>query len=286
MRFHFRDSSGREAHGEAVDWMMAMVRAVDVLGASPSGFDCEQDGTGLVRVTDPRSGEWWHIVPVGDGADLEPAEVSRVSTEEVPRAYGDPGMPSRARRYRIARRLPLWSPDSAPRPPTDQRSGSQRPPNLAERLFELSMEIRAQPSLQQAAERALHLSMTLVPCEAGCVLRSCGDGLEFFVVQGGAGASLVGRTIPSGRGIAGAAYSAGVTVRVADVAADPRHLGEIDAETGFETRAMLCVPVRSEQAFHGAIELLNPKEPDFLPWHVDVVESLAAALSEEVERHA
>lgn len=288
MRFHIQDSNGREAHVEAADWMMAMVRAVDVFGASPSGFDCEQGVAGIVHVTDPRSGEWWRVAPVAADVELDTSEVARPPPPEPGlQAYGDPTMPSRSRRYRTARRLPLWSPQSAPRPlAADAGEPDGRPPNLAERLFELSMEIEAQPHVQGAAAHTLHLAMTLVPCEAGSVLRSGDSDFEFFVVQGGGGASLVGRRVPLGQGIVGAAYDAGVTIRVEDVAQDPRHLGEIDAETGFETRSILCVPIRSEEAFHGAIELLNPRGHAFRPWHVDVVESLAAALAEKVASSA
>ena len=179
----------------------------------------------------------------------------------------------------------MWSPDAASRPrPNGGTAGLvEPPPNLAERLFELSNEIRAQGDARAAAVRALQIALALVTCEAGSVLRGGADDeqLEFFAVQGGAGEALVGRKVPFHEGIAGACYDSGVSIRVDDVARDPRHLREIDRETGFVTRSVLCVPVRSEHGFHGVIELLNPRAP-FLPWHVDVVESLAAALAETV----
>jgi GAF domain-containing protein len=181
----------------------------------------------------------------------------------------------------------MWTPGAQRQAPAPTAGWGEPPPNLAERLLELTAEVRAEPDARAAAARALQVAVALVDCEAGSVLRTTSDddALEFFVVQGGAGEELAGRKVPFHEGIAGACYDSGVSVRVDDVALDPRHLREIDRDTGFVTRSVLCVPVRSEHGFHGVIELLNPRSRsggEFLSWHVDVVESLAAALAETV----
>lgn len=286
MRFRVEDKTGRILHLEAVDWMMAMVRATEAFGATPSGLDCEHRGNGVVRVSDPGTGDWWNVVPMSEGSEITPAPVRRQPTPMIAPSRTDAMVPPRARRYRTPVRKPLWSPDSAPRLATrPEPPEAEAPPlNLAERLFELARDIRAQPDARAAAGEALRIAMGLVPCEAGSVLRGGrdDDAFEFFVVHGGA-ESLVGRRLPFGAGIAGAAYDAGIAILVDDVSKDPRHLAEIDQETGFHTRSILCVPVRSDAGFHGVIELLNPtRGPSFAPWHVDVVESLAAALAETV----
>jgi hypothetical protein len=285
VRYRVEDASGRILHLESVDWMMAMVRATEAFGAVPTGLDCEHRGDGVVHVSDPGTGASWTITALPEGSDITPVPVGRMPTPLVAPPRREAMLPPRTRRYRTPVRKPLWSPESVPRQALANDAQDAPPPNLAERLEELARDIRSQPDGRSAAAEALRVVMVLVPCEAGSVLRGGrdDDAFEFLVVQGGAGDRLVGRRLPFGAGLAGAAYDAGVTILVDDVSTDPRHMAEIDRETGFQTRSILCVPVRSDAGFHGVIELLNPtRGSSFAPWHVDVAESLAAALAETV----
>jgi adenylate cyclase len=67
--------------------------------------------------------------------------------------------------------------------------------------------------------------------------------------------------IPLASGIAGAAAVSGEIVRVDDAYADPRFNKAVDAETGFRTRSMLCLPLqdRSGQVF-AVTQLLNRRD--------------------------
>ncbi len=255
-RFVVEDDQSRHVEIEASDWMMAMVRATQALGATPSGFNCEPRGGGVVFVTDPGSGGWWRVTPKEDVT------------------------------ARLGRRA-LWSPDGTSPPPSlagPTRHVPPPPPNLQERLFEASAAIARQPTAEDAAGHALSLALALVPCEAGSVFRVTPDGraFEFLVVEGGAGDTLLGRLLPVDQGIVGAAYQAEVSIRVEDASSDPRHMSEIDDQTGFSTKALVCAPAVSDAGFRGAIELLNPTD-GFAPWHIDVVTQLAQGLAGFVE---
>ncbi|MGL6222155.1 MAG: ATP-binding cassette domain-containing protein [Steroidobacteraceae bacterium] len=67
--------------------------------------------------------------------------------------------------------------------------------------------------------------------------------------------------IPLASGIAGAAAVSGEIVRVDDAYADSRFNQAVDAETGFRTRSMLCLPLqdRSGQVF-AVTQLLNRRD--------------------------
>ena len=67
--------------------------------------------------------------------------------------------------------------------------------------------------------------------------------------------------IPLASGIAGAAAVSGEIVRVDDAYADARFNQAVDAETGFRTRSMLCLPLqdRSGQVF-AVTQLLNRRD--------------------------
>jgi putative ABC transport system ATP-binding protein len=67
--------------------------------------------------------------------------------------------------------------------------------------------------------------------------------------------------IPIGSGIAGAAAASGRPVRVADAYQDPRFNRNVDLQTGFRTRSVLCLPLhdRSGNVF-AVTQLLNRRD--------------------------
>jgi putative ABC transport system ATP-binding protein len=67
--------------------------------------------------------------------------------------------------------------------------------------------------------------------------------------------------IPLASGIAGAAAVSGEVVRVDDAYADPRFNKTVDAETGFRTRSMLCLPLQDRAGRVFAVtQLLNRRD--------------------------
>jgi putative ABC transport system ATP-binding protein len=67
--------------------------------------------------------------------------------------------------------------------------------------------------------------------------------------------------IASDRGVAGYAARTGETVRVTDAYADPRFDPTMDRETGFTTRSILCVPLKSTRGEVFAVsQLLNRRD--------------------------
>lgn len=67
--------------------------------------------------------------------------------------------------------------------------------------------------------------------------------------------------LPMGKGIAGAVAQTGKTIRIDDAYADERFNPEVDKQTGFRTRSVLCIPLRNRagQVFAVA-QLLNRKD--------------------------
>ncbi len=68
-------------------------------------------------------------------------------------------------------------------------------------------------------------------------------------------------SFPLGTGIAGAVADTGETIRITDAYADSRFNPEIDRQTGFRTRSVLCVPLRDAAGEVFAVtQLLNRKD--------------------------
>ena len=67
--------------------------------------------------------------------------------------------------------------------------------------------------------------------------------------------------IPLGSGIAGTVAQSGQTIRIEDAYADPRFNQDIDRQTGFKTRSILCLPVKDQSGKVFAVaQLLNRKD--------------------------
>lgn len=111
-------------------------------------------------------------------------------------------------------------------------------------------------ALEQLNQRIFAEAATVFICDEKS------DELTFWATQGGENEYLEGKKMPGGRGIVGWVIENKVPVQVDDVEKDTRFFRDIDRETSFQTRNVLCVPlvVRGDQVI-GAIQILNSTSP-------------------------
>ncbi len=81
--------------------------------------------------------------------------------------------------------------------------------------------------------------------------------LVFSVPTGPKAERLTDIRIPSGKGIAGWVAKHEQHVLVANVREDPRFYQEIDRISGFETKSILCVPLKAKTRSIGVLEAIN-----------------------------
>jgi len=122
--------------------------------------------------------------------------------------------------------------------------------------------VRAADTPGRAAEAALDALMARINAESGSVLLHEADRerLWFAAIRGPMCDVLVGEYMPEDQGLAGVVLHSGTALRVRDAWHNPDHYQEIDSRSGYQTRAMIVVPVRSESLMYGVLELLNPTE--------------------------
>lgn len=83
-------------------------------------------------------------------------------------------------------------------------------------------------------------------------------GELYFEIATGEGAEALRQVrLKPGEGIAGWVTSHGEPLVVPNVAADPRFASRLDEISKFETRSVVCVPVRGREKILGVIELVN-----------------------------
>src|SRR6058998_3461690 len=83
------------------------------------------------------------------------------------------------------------------------------------------------------------------------------DELYFAIAVGTASETLKNLRLKVGEGIAGWVAKHGESLIVPDVYTDPRFAKRIDEMTKWQTRSMICVPLKSKHRVLAVIQLIN-----------------------------
>ncbi|MCD7736507.1 MAG: ATP-binding cassette domain-containing protein, partial [Lachnospiraceae bacterium] len=128
-------------------------------------------------------------------------------------------------------------------------------------VWEITRLLQEAESLEDALRTSLDEVVKAVGAEAGTVwvYNVTGDKRIYPSFWIG-GADLTGLSLAPGEGIAGAVVRDGKTTVVKDCQKDARWAGRFDAETGFVTRSMVCVPLVNKYEVIGCIQIINKKD--------------------------
>ena len=90
--------------------------------------------------------------------------------------------------------------------------------------------------------------------------------------------------VPTHRGIAGAVFTTGKIENIADPYADPRFNREVDLQTGFTTRSILCVPITNKAGARiGVTQALNKRGGAFTAKDESRLKAFAAQVAVSLE---
>jgi diguanylate cyclase (GGDEF)-like protein len=147
---------------------------------------------------------------------------------------------------------------------------NRRLENFLERhkaYYSYSGEIEIDRFLREILQKANEF----VPSEAGSILlddpmtKNSDDRLEnelvFIATFGAAGESRLGKRMNARLGIVGHVYATGVAYTTEDVLEDPFFYPTLDQTDEFQTKSLLCVPIRIESSVCGVLELVNRVGP-------------------------
>jgi sigma-B regulation protein RsbU (phosphoserine phosphatase) len=152
------------------------------------------------------------------------------------------------------------------------------------RCFALSRLVAESLDLGEVLERIMTTSRQALAAEAASLLLvddapGPGQGeLVFTVAQGPACLPLQsGFRLAQGQGVAGWVATTGQAALLADAYADPRFSQDVDRETGYRTRSMLCVPLVYRERVIGVVQCINKTGGgEFTPDDLETFSLLAA----------
>ncbi|MFZ5919236.1 MAG: GAF domain-containing protein [Chloroflexota bacterium] len=159
--------------------------------------------------------------------------------------------------------------------------------NLREQryLHEIGHVFNSTLDLEQLLTSVMAKTNELLGVEAGSVALLTEDGQEvvFHASVGGGSEVVKGLRIPADKGIVGWVVQRAESLLVPDVTQEPRHYAQVDLESGFKTRSILCVPLISKGKVIGAIEVLNKIAGQFSPDDQRMTEALALSAATAIE---
>ena len=115
--------------------------------------------------------------------------------------------------------------------------------------------------------------------EAGTLFFREQDYLKSAVAFNTKIAPLKSLRVKVGQGIAGYVASKGVAMMLNDTEKTTRFFRDVDANTGFETRSVLCVPLVAGRKVIGVLQVLNKMGADFDDSDEALLHAVASALS-------
>ena len=130
-------------------------------------------------------------------------------------------------------------------------------------FYQIGQKLASSLDLQQVLREIIELTTVVLNAEAATLflLDEERHELVFAIPTGEKGALLQEFRIPADQGVAGWVVATGQPALINDVRSDPRFLHEVDNETGFVTRNLLCVPLQYQGRIIGALETLNKHSP-------------------------
>jgi signal transduction histidine kinase len=126
-------------------------------------------------------------------------------------------------------------------------------------LIQVSKTVNAHLDLDTVLESVMSVTTEVMQVEASSMVlvdEETGD-LLFHVARGQKAGAIKPIRMKPGEGIVGWVVESGKPAIVNDVANDPRFYNKVDEESGFQSKAILCVPLATKNRLWGAIEVLN-----------------------------
>lgn len=173
---------------------------------------------------------------------------------------------------------------------TQQIASIQRQVTNLTALQDLARALTAELDLQRLLRRIIGSAADMVGAEASSLLQVDEDKgeLVFWTIHRGGGPALLSQRMPLNLGIAGWVATHGQPLIVNDVYSDARFARaiaqKITSDTGFYTRAILCVPLFARERVIGVIEVLNKRSGgDFTVEDQDLLMALASYAAIAIE---
>ncbi len=152
-------------------------------------------------------------------------------------------------------------------------------------LIELASLINSSFDQAEIRKRAIEATTKVLNAEAASLLlldETSGE-LYFDVATGEKGGMVKQIRLKKGVGIAGWVAEHGDPLIIHDAQSDPRFFKSADKFSGFVTRNIICVPLKSKERIIGVLEGINKKDGPFDNSDLELTETLSNYIAVAIE---
>lgn len=151
-------------------------------------------------------------------------------------------------------------------------------------LAEVADVVTQRLSLDHQLPRLIELITQSLDAERATLFLYDAEKNELFSrVLSGAGVTEI--RIPATTGIAGAVFGSGTDEIIPEAYLDPRFNPEVDRQTGYRTRNMICVPLRNHDGeVIGVTQVLNKRSGDFHEADLEFAKAISRQAASALEQ--
>jgi len=131
-------------------------------------------------------------------------------------------------------------------------------------LARMTQEFTTSLDIEETLNNAIAQMMDYMNAEAASIFLLENDDTELVCRACAGPIELIGLRLASDQGIVGNTVKLNHVQMVRDVSTDPDFTAQVDEQTGFTTRSILCAPLTVKDKKLGAIEVINKKTDDGL----------------------
>jgi adenylate cyclase len=145
---------------------------------------------------------------------------------------------------------------------------------LVEILLDVSRKMAAFDTLDEVLNSLVEMTSAELDAERGSLFLNDPDTNELYsrVAQGNIRREI---RLLNSSGIAGSVFTTGKSLIIQDAYSDPRFNRSVDEQTGFVTRSILCVPIRTVKGnIIGVAQTLNKRKGNFTRSDLSLLEAM------------
>lgn len=157
----------------------------------------------------------------------------------------------------------------------DPRNDTSKAKQVLATFVRLSGELNRfvdMTSITSILDHLLEVALDVVRAEKGTIFVNDEETHELYAFIDDENGKKREVRFPNDKGIAGAIYQSGEAEMIDDPYSDPRFNKEVDKKTGFKTRSILCVPIRTfTSEVIGVVQLINSRYGNFSEGDVNLI---------------